>query len=198
MQALLPQIGCCEQEELGESTRKLAVRRTIVLKSAPMWRLPIGWFLGLALLTAIPVAAQDPSSKQNEEAVNPEAIQGCYELTLSPWFPEMKLGEDEDIITPPRRIQLLAEKDADSPDSKGYAVRPAPGVKPSVHSGMYWLPKGSKSIEITFTTGFSGVALALKTADAETLHGKATTFWDFKRKKQIAEVMARRVPCGKQ
>jgi hypothetical protein len=136
--------------------------------------------------------------KQSEELVSPEAVQGCYELTLSPWFPEMRLGEDEEIITPPPRIRLFAEKGTDGDESKGYLVRPAPGVQPSVHSSTYWVPKGPKSLEITFTTGFSGLVMGLKTSDAETLHGRASTFWDFKRKKQTAEVMARRVPCEKQ
>jgi len=138
------------------------------------------------------------TARQSEELVRPEAIQGCYELTLSPWFPEMRLGEEEQIITPPPRIRLFAEKGTEGEESKGYLVRAAPGVQPSVHSSTYWMPKGSKSLEITFTTGFSGVVMGLKTSDAETLHGRATTFWDFKRKKQTAEVMARRVPCEKQ
>lgn len=151
---------------------------------------------GMAL--AGPQDSSGGSAKPSEALVNPEAIQGCYELTLSPWFPEMKLGDEEEIITPPARIQLFAEKGTDGEESKGYLVRAAPGVPPSRHSSTYWLPKGAKSVEITFTTGFSGVTLSLKTSDAETLHGKASTFWDFKRKKQTADAMARRVPCGKQ
>jgi len=110
----------------------------------------------------------------------------------------MKLGEDEQFITPPSRIQLFSTKGTESLESNGYLVRPAPGVQPSVHSSTYWTPKSAKGLEITFTTGFSGVVLSLKTSDAEVLHGKATTFWDFSRKKQTAEVTARRVPCGKQ
>jgi len=153
--------------------------------------------MGLALGAAYG-APQDPGAKPAEKPVSPEALQGCYELTLSPWFPDMKLGEDEQFITPPPRIQLFAEKGTDGPESNGYLVRPAPGVPPSVHSSTYWMPKGTKGLEITFTTGFSGVVLSLKTSDAEVLHGKATTFWDFNRRKQTAEVMAHRVSCGKQ
>jgi hypothetical protein len=142
-------------------------------------------------------SAAPGNAKPNEKLVSPEAVQGCYALTLSPWFPPMRLGDDEQLITPPPRIQLLAEKGTEGPESRGYLVRAAPGTPPSIHSSMYWLPKGTKTLEITFTDGFSGLVMGLKTSDAETLHGKATTFWDFDRKKQIAEVTAQRVPCGK-
>jgi len=141
--------------------------------------------------------ASNQNSSQKQDAVNPEAIQGCYDLTLSPWFPEMKLGEDEEFITPPTRIQLFAERGTDFLETNGYIVRPAPGVKPSIHRSSYWMPKRSKSIEIVWTTGLSGLTMVLKTSDAEVLHGKAQTFWDFDRKKQTAEVVARRVECEK-
>jgi len=165
-----------------------------------MPRLPSGFFVCLILLVVAPAVAQDTSaqSKPNEKLLNPEAIQGCYELALSPWFPEMRLGDEEQLITPPARVQLFAEKGTEEQETRGYLVRAAPGVKPSTHSSMYWLPKSAKALEITFTDGFSGLVMVLKTSDAETLHGKATTFWDFERKRQVAEVMARRVPCGRQ
>jgi hypothetical protein len=141
--------------------------------------------------------ASSPQSGQKQDAVKPEAIQGCYDLTLSPWFPDLRLGEDEEFITPPARIQLFATKGIEGWESHGYIVRPAPGIKPSIHRGAYWLPKGSKAIEIVWTTGFSGLVMALKTSDAEVLRGKAQTFWDFSRKKQTADVVARRVDCEK-
>lgn len=171
-----------------------------MLKSRPMRWIWIGvFFCSMSLaLGSVCGAPQDTGARAAEKLVSPEALQGCYELTLSPWFPDMKLGEDEQFITPPARIQLFAEKGTEGPESNGYLVRPAPGVPPSVHSSTYWTPKGAKGLEITFTTGFSGVLLSLKTSDAEVLHGKGTTFWDFNRRKQTAEVMARRVPCGKQ
>jgi hypothetical protein len=174
-----------------------------VLKSSAMSRASIrigicavGLFFaggGAARQDATPPAG----SKANDRLLNPEAVQGCYDLTLSPWFPPMRLGDDEALITPPQRIQLLLEKGTEEPESRGYLVRPAPGATPSIHSSMYWVPKSSKALEITFTDGFSGLVMGLKTSDAETLHGKAMTFWDFDRKRQAAEVMAHRVPCGK-
>jgi hypothetical protein len=178
-------------------------RQAVVLKCPPMRRLLSGLVLATSIALGIAkAAAQDPaasaSSKQNEKSVSPEALQGCYELKMSPWFPEMRLGDDEEFITPPARIQLFTEKGTDGAESNGYLVRPAPGAQPSVHRATYWVPKGRRGLEIVFTTGLSGLVMSLKTADAETLHGRATTFWDFDRRKQVAEVMAHRVPCGKQ
>lgn len=146
--------------------------------------------------------ARDPASprantNRDDKLLKPEAIQGCYELTLSPWFPDLKLGEDEEFITPPRRIQLFATKGTEGREAEGYLVRPAPGIQPSIHRETYWLPKGPKTLEIVWTTGLSGLMMQLKTSDAEILRGKAATFWDFSRKKQTAEVVAQRVDCGK-
>lgn len=149
-----------------------------------------------ATLWAQDQASPQTNSKRNDKLLKPEAIQGCYELTLSPWFPDLKLGEDEEFITPPHRIQLFATKGTERWEADGYIVRPAPGIKASIHRGAYWLPKGPKTLEIVWTTGFSGLTMQLKTSDAEVLRGKAATFWNFSRKKQTAEVVARRVDCG--
>ena len=164
-------------------------------------RNPLAGFLCLCLTSVIcafgaPRAAAQAASTDSK-LIKPEAIQGCYDLTLSPWIPDMKLGEDEVFVTPPTRIQLFATKGTEGWEKEGYIVRPAPGVKPSIHRGAYWLPKGAKSIQIVWTTGFSGLEMHLKTSDAEVLRGKAVTFWDFGRKKQTAEVIARRVECEK-
>lgn len=176
-----------------------------MLKSQPMNRPTRPAFIWLISLIAVALAGAAPpqgpkaqsDAKQDDKSIKPEAIQGCYELTLSPWFPEMRLGEDEEFIVPPARIQLFADKGTAGREANGYLVRAAPGVKPSVHTKTYWVPKGTKSLAIVFSTGLSGLTMELKTSDAETLHGKASTFWDFNRRKQTAEVTAHRVPCGK-
>jgi len=159
-------------------------------------------FVSCLCVSALSRAAPQTSSpqlapKQDSQLLNPEILQGCYALTMSPWFPEMKLGDDEALVTPPARIQLLAQKGTEGSETGGYLVRPAPGVKPSVHSDSYWVPKGRKSIKIIWTTGYSGLTMDLKTSDDEVLRGKASTFWDFNRRKQTAEVVAHRVDCGR-
>jgi hypothetical protein len=134
--------------------------------------------------------------KDKPQLVAPETIQGCYELTLSDWLPDLKLGEDTVFITPPRRVQLFAKRGTKGWEAEGYIVEPAPGVSASVHRGSYWLPKGPQSVEIVWTTGFSGLRMGL-TLEANEWRGKATTFWDFDRREQTADVVARKVDCQK-
>lgn len=130
------------------------------------------------------------------QLVKPENIQGCYELTLSPWRPDLRLGGDAVFITPPNRIQFLAERGTKGWEAEGYVVKPALGVKPSIHRGSYWLPKSPQSIEVVWTTGFSGLTMVLKINGTD-LRGKAKSFWDFPRKEQTADVVAHKVDCEK-
>jgi hypothetical protein len=130
------------------------------------------------------------------EVLKPEAISGCYELGALNWRPDLRLGEDAEFITPPRRIEILAEHGTKGFEQNGYLVRPAPGVPRSIHRGSYWVPKGPNAVEVVWTTGFSGLSMHLN-LEGETLRGKATTFWDFPRRTQTAEVVAHKVDCGK-
>src|SRR5260370_2248807 len=138
------------------------------------------------------------NSKANESKfVKPESIQGCYELGALDWKPDLQLDKEEAVfITPPERIELLAERGTQGGEKNGYLVRPAPGVPHSVHRCTYWVPTGPKKIEVVFTTGLSGLEMQL-TVEGEILQGKAKTFWDFLRRRQTARVMARKVDCGK-
>jgi hypothetical protein len=133
-----------------------------------------------------------PSDKP--DLVSPDAIEGCYDLTLSPWRPNLNIGEDAAFITPPRRVQLLAEHGARGWEAEGFIARSAPGVPPSIHSGSYWLPTGPRSIKIVWTTGFSGLQMNL-TLNSRGLRGTAGSFWDFDRERQTADVVAHRVDC---
>ena len=155
----------------------------------------IGWlFVHLSLpLIGQSVSAQD---KPKDQLVNPDSVQGCYELTMSAWRPTMNLGEDRVFITPPHRVQLFAERGTQGWEKDGYIVKPAPGVAPSIHRGSYWLPKGPQLIEIVWTTGFSGLSMTLK-IDGEVLRGTSQSFWGFPRKRQVADVVARKVDCQK-
>lgn len=148
---------------------------------------------GVPSLCAHPTS-QQVKSRDKPQFVAPESIEGCYELALSDWQPNLKLGEDVIFITPPHRIQLFAEPGKEGWESNGYIVKPAPGVRASIHRGAWWLPKGPTTIEIVWTTGFSGLSMSLKLEGSE-LRGKAFSSWDFDRTKQTAEVVARRVDC---
>lgn len=139
-----------------------------------------------------PQADQIPNDK---DLIKPEAIQGCYDFGTLNWRPDLKLDKDEAVfITPPQRIELLAERGSQGREKNGYLVRPAPGVPQSVHRSTYWMPIGPKKIEIVFITGTSGLEMQL-TAQGETLKGKAKTFWDFLRRRQTAQIIARKINC---
>lgn len=142
----------------------------------------------------VPLAGAQGQPKPKPELMKPENIQGCYELSLSPWRPNLNLGEDEVFITPPPRIQLFAERGKEGWESEGYIVKPAPSAKPSIHRGSYWLPRSADSIEIVWTTGFSGLLMGLRIEGSD-LRGQAKSFWDFTRKRQTADVFARKVEC---
>jgi hypothetical protein len=141
------------------------------------------------------LAGESPQDKESK-LIKPEIIQGCYELGTLNWRPDLKLGEDAEFITPPRRIQISAEHGGKGFEQDSYLVQPAPGVPRSIHRASYWVPKGANAIEVVWTTGFSGLSMNLN-LEGETLRGKATTFWDFPRRKQTAEVVAPKVDCGK-
>jgi hypothetical protein len=146
--------------------------------------------------TFVSFSGSQDKPKGQPQLVKPERIQGCYELTLSPWRPDLNLGEDAVFITPPHRIQLLTERGTEGWEQEGFIAKPAPGVKASVHRGSWWLPKSSDSIGIWWTTGYSGLRMVLK-IDGTDLRGKATSFWDFPRKRQTADVTAHKVDCEK-
>jgi len=140
------------------------------------------------------VCAQD-NSKREQEVVKSENIQGCYDLGKLSWEPDLKLGEDQEFITPPPRIRILAERGSIGFEKNRYLVRPAPGFPKSIHTASYWESTSPSTIEVVFTTGFSGLSMKLK-IEGETLRGEAKTHWDFPRRGQTAQINARKTECG--
>lgn len=130
-----------------------------------------------------------------QETLDPASVQGCYELTLSAWRPTLNLGDDERELTPPSKIQLFGVRGSKGWETAGYVVKPAPGVEDAVHRESYWNPKGPRSIEIVWTSGFSGIVMSLK-VDAAGLSGQAKSFSDSDRQQiQTADVVARKLDC---
>jgi hypothetical protein len=152
-----------------------------------------------AALTTSESAAQTrtPKAKPSDSAnfVSPEAISGCYQLTLSEWHPKLNLGDDAVFVTPPASVKLLNERGTSGWEASGFIARPAPGVPPTIHRGSYWLPTGTRSIKIVWTTGFSGLSMNL-TLEESGLRGTTESFWDFPRQHQTADVVARKVDCS--
>jgi hypothetical protein len=155
--------------------------------------------IGAAALTTSESAAQTqaPAAKPPDSSslVSPATISGCYQLTLSEWRPKQNLGEDAVFITPPATVQLLNERGSSGWESSGFIARPAPGVPPTIHRGSYWLPTGTRSIMIVWTTGFSGLKMNLTLEDSG-LRGTAESFWDFPQRHQTSDVVAHKVDCS--
>jgi len=149
----------------------------------------------VGVVSASKQSVEQKTEQKESKLVKPEAIQGCYEIADLSWKPDLELGEDEVFITPPKRIQLLAEPGSVGLEKNGYLVRPAPGFPRSVHRASYWEATGPNTLQVVFTTGTSGLSMQLK-IEGETLRGKAKTHWDFPRRGQTAQVIAHKTDCG--
>jgi len=123
-----------------------------------------------------------------------QAVAGCWAVSMAPWRPKMAIDADSIYSTPPARIELQTSRGTRMFEDRGWLVRPAPGVAPSIHGFAYFQPLGGDSIRIAWSTGFSGLTMRL-VARQDTLRGTAQTFWDFGRRPQTADVLLVRVPC---
>jgi hypothetical protein len=138
-------------------------------------------FLLKGPLAAWPVAAQTK-------------VAGCFDLELGPWQPPLP-GADSIFLGLPPRIELDTIHGEDYfTQSRGFALRPAPGAMPSVHRHTYWNWISPDSIRLVFSTGFSGLSMRLAVKERE-LVGIAQGFWDFPREQQASQVVATRVGC---
>lgn len=122
-------------------------------------------------------------------------VVGCWELRMSAWRPALMLGPDERIVTPPSRVLIDSTIGTRPYERRNLLLRPAPGAAPSVHSYSWWNMGRGDSIQLRWTTGFSGVNMSLS-HEGDTLRGFAKTEWDFDRQPQQANVTAWRVACA--
>ncbi|MGQ0713545.1 MAG: hypothetical protein ACT4PJ_07410 [Gemmatimonadaceae bacterium] len=124
-------------------------------------------------------------------------VVGCWELRMGAWQPALMLGNDERIVTPPSRVLIDSTIGTRPYERRNLLLRPAPGAAPSVHRYSWWNMGRGDSIQLRWTTGFSGVNMNLF-HEGDTLRGFARTEWDFDRQPQHANVTAWRVPCEAQ
>jgi hypothetical protein len=146
------------------------------------------------LLLCLQSWGENSFSNGKKVQLTPESVQGCYQLDMTPWTPDLKLGEDAKFVTPPKRIRLSLERGTKGFETEGFILRPASGEKPSIHGSSYWKPDRSDSIILVWTTGFSGLGIRLHLEDGK-LRGLARTFWDFDRKEQKSKVVAEKIVC---
>lgn len=124
------------------------------------------------------------------------AFTGCYNLKLGRWWP-WGFGEDNIFATPPNRIKLFPEQGTVGFEQNGLLIReitPGKGPSPFRRRSSYWQVKSSDKVDLTWTTGFSGVTLELKKGRKD-MRGWAHPFWDFPRLPRIARVTAKPIAC---
>ena len=121
-------------------------------------------------------------------------VVGCWELRMGAWSPALPLGPDERIVTPPARVLIDSTIGTRPYERRNLLLRPAPGAAPSVHRYSWWNMGRGDSIQLRWTTGFSGVNMSLS-HEGDTLRGLAETTWDFDRQVQRADVTMSRVAC---
>jgi hypothetical protein len=121
-------------------------------------------------------------------------VVGCWDVRMGAWAPALMLGPDERIVTPPSRVLIDSTIGTRPYERRNLLLRPAPGAAPSVHRYSWWNMGRADSIQLRWTTGFSGVNMSLEHR-GDTLRGVAETTWDFDRQVQRADVTMLRAKC---
>ena len=145
--------------------------------------------LGLTLVLSLTLARQP----RPQDSL-PRALIGCWTVSLEAWRPVMRLGADTIFSTPPKTIEIPAVRGTASFEAGGWIVRPAPGVRPSIHRFSYLVFVAPDSVRIVWTTGFSGLTMRLGLKGGS-LRGTAETFWDFGRPPQVAQATLTHARC---
>ncbi len=120
----------------------------------------------------------------------------CFRLYIAPMGKPVVTGEDTIFSKPPMVVEFSTRKHGRMGGSEGQslAVEPADGEGYSIHGPGSWRRAGD-SIEVVWSTGFSGLTMQLK-ASGDSLTGLSRTFWDFPRESETSRVVGRPVPCG--
>jgi hypothetical protein len=157
-------------------------------------------FYGMSLIAAVALGCgkREPVMVPMRPVATPLAswpdVVGCWEVRMGAWSPALMLGPDERIITPPSRVLIDSTIGTRPYERRNLLLRPAPGAAPSVHRYSWWNMGRGDSIQLRWTTGFSGLNMSLS-HEQDTLRGLAQTTWDFDRQVQHADVTMWRVAC---
>ena len=120
----------------------------------------------------------------------------CYDVALGQWSPAMELRADTTFIIPPRAVALASGPSASRLFKGWFSMRPAPGVRETVHRHQAWIPEGGRPIlRLMWTTGFSGVEAVVAADGQGNLCGIARTRWDTERQRQEAEIVLTQRSC---
>jgi hypothetical protein len=163
-------------------------------------QLPWRRFIFAAIIVAFfPPAHKSGTGVQAQAALSPSSFAGCYELKSGRWWP-WGFGEENVYVTPPNRIQLLAERGTRGFEQGELLIRTIPRQeRPSgSRESSFWSAKSQNQVLLTWTDGFVGVSLDLAKNRNE-LSGWAHPHFDaVKLIPRIAHITARRITCASQ
>lgn len=153
-----------------------------------------------AFFASTSFAQKKPSQEKPavQAAAQPAQFVGCYELRVGRWLPFGFSGGDDESVTLPHRIQLLAMRGSEGFEQGNLLVRAMParkGEKPTHDTPSYWAITSADSIELTWFNGFNGVTVSLKRSGDE-FRGWAHAHFDSLTFPRAERVAARRIPCN--
>jgi hypothetical protein len=148
----------------------------------------------LLVVTSYSDAQNRSNSGQQAEEARASAFVGCYELTLGRWWP-WSFGGDADLVTPPKRIQLLPPRGALGFEKDRLLIRPLPNSGTGRGGPSYWQPSSEGQVDLIWNDGFTGMVINLKKS-GNVLQGWVHPFFDsptfIKRK---ASIVAQKIAC---
>jgi len=177
-------------------TQVMQRRNRIELRRVAFW---VALMSLLFVLVPLRCPAQADKSRTNIQVKSapPSApFAGCYELKLGRWWP-WGFGEENVYVTPPNRLQLLAERGTRGFEDGELLIRTIPRQERSTGSreSSFWSAKSQHQLLLTWTDGFVGVSLDLA-RNRDELSGWAHPHFDaVKLIPRIAHVTARRIAC---
>ena len=127
------------------------------------------------------------------------SFEGCYELKIGRWWP-WGFGEENDLVTPPSRIELLKERGTTGFERDKLLIRTIPRQDPPSGSreSSFWTEKSQSELILEWTDGFVGVHLDLA-KNKDDLTGWAHPHFDAtKLVPRTARVTLRRITCPPQ
>ncbi len=137
------------------------------------------------------------SKEQSQVAVLATSFAGCYKLKLGRWWP-WSFGGDNEFVTPPSKIELLAIQGTEGFETEGFLIRGIPPAQVNTigrRRASFWQVKSKNDVELIWTTGFSGVTLNLS-KHGDDLRGWAHPFFDFPTSPRIMHITAPRIACA--
>lgn len=149
----------------------------------------------LLLVAWSPRADKPASSPAKKDTMSPTSFVGCYEVRMGRWWP-WGFGKDTGFVTPPGRVQLLAEPGKEGFEKYGFLIRQLPSKGRG--GPTYWRIEPNHKVDLVWTDGFTSVTLSLE-RHGNTLRGWAHPHFDmFRFIPRIAHVIAHRIACPSQ